>query len=246
MPLQHFFSHILNLLFGGPVTRLLTAIGQPPLHPAAPIDGTFTMEFLAFLLLLIFFLIVRFTINVEKPGTAQQLAEMTQEFVVGQSEPIIGHGYEKFLPYLTVILLFVVVNNLLGLLPDVDTPTANPVVPLGIALLTFAYYHWQGLKAQGPVKYAKHFLGPLWWIAPLMLPIEIISHIARVLSLTIRLYANMFASDLLTLIFFSLFPLALPVIFLGLHLGVSLIQAYVFMLLATIYIGQAIAHEEDI
>ena len=96
------------------------------------------------------------------------------------------------------------------------------------------------------MKYAKHFLGPLWWIAPLMLPIEIISHIARVLSLTIRLYANMFASDLLTLIFFSLFPLALPVVFLGLHLGVSLIQAYVFMLLATIYIGQAIAHEEDI
>ncbi len=245
MPLQHFLAHLLNHLFGGPVTHLLTAIGLPPLHPTAPINGTFTMELLAFLILLVFFLIVRVSINVERPGTAQQLAEMVQEFVVGQSEPIIGHGYEKFVPYLTTILLFVVVNNLLGLLPDVDTATANPAVPLGLALLTFAYYHWQGIRAQGPTHYAKHFLGPLWWIAPLMLPIEIISHIARVLSLTIRLYANMFASDLLTLIFFSLFPFALPVVFLGLHLGVSLIQAYVFMLLATIYIGQAIAHAEE-
>ncbi|HEX4019612.1 MAG TPA: F0F1 ATP synthase subunit A [Acidobacteriaceae bacterium] len=246
MPLQHYFAHILNLLFGGPVTHLLTAIGLPPAHPGRPIDGTFAMEMVAFLILFLFFVIVRITLSVERPGVAQQLAEMTHEFVVGQSEPIIGHGYEKFLPYLTVILLFVGVNNLLGLLPDVDTPTSNPVVPLGLALLTFVYYHWQGLKEQGPLKYAKHFLGPLWWIAWLMLPIEIISHIARVLSLTIRLYANMFASDLLTLIFFSLFPLALPVIFLGLHLGVSLIQAYVFMLLSAIYIGQAISHEEEV
>ena len=245
MALQQFLAHYLNLILGGPVTHLLTALRLPPANPAAPMNGTFTMEVLAFLVLLVFFLIVRASINVEKPGAAQQLAEMAQEFVVGQSEPIIGHGYEKFIPYLTVILLFVGVNNLLGLLPDVDTATANPVVPLGLALLTFAYYHWQGLKAQGPVKYAKHFLGPLPWIAPLMLPIEMISHIARVLSLTIRLYANMFASDLLTLIFFSLFPLALPVVFLGLHLGVSLIQAYIFMLLTAIYIGQAIAHEED-
>ncbi len=246
MPLQQFLAHYLNLFLGGPVTHLLTAIGLAPANPAAPMNGTFTMELLAVVILLAFFVIVRLTINVERPGTAQQLAEMVQEFVVGQSEPIIGHGFEKFVPFLTAILLFVVVNNLLGLLPDVDTATANPVVPLGLALLTFAYYHWQGIKAQGPVHHAKHFLGPLWWIAPLMLPIGIISHIARVLSLTIRLYANMFASDLLTLIFFSLFPFALPVIFLGLHLGVSLIQAYVFMLLATIYIGQAIGHQEDI
>ncbi|HUZ05637.1 MAG TPA: F0F1 ATP synthase subunit A [Acidobacteriaceae bacterium] len=245
MPLQQFLAHLLNLLLGKPVTHLLTSIGFPPLNPAAPIDGTFAMELVAFLILILFFLTVRATLSIERPGPAQQLAEMAQEFVAGQADPIIGHGYEEFLPYLTALLLFVLVNNLLGLLPDVDTPTSNPVVPLGMALLTFAYYHWQGIKTQGPVKYAKHFLGPLWWIAPLMLPIEIISHIARVLSLTIRLYANMFASDLLILIFFSLFPLALPVIFLGLHLGVSLIQAYVFLLLAIIYIGQAVAHVED-
>ena len=83
----------------------------------------------------------------------------------------------------------------------------------------------------------KHFAGPVWWIAPLLFPIEIISHCARVMSLTIRLYANMFASDLVTLVFFSLVPLAIPALFLGLHFFVSLIQAYVFMLLAMIYLS---------
>lgn len=242
MPLQHFLAHILNLLVAGPVTALLNAIGQPPINPAAPINGVFTMELLAVLILLAFFVIVRLSLQVETPGVAQQLAEMVEEFVTNQTEPIIGEKYRVYLPFLSALLLFVLLNNVIGLLPDVDTPTASPVVPLALALLTFAYYHWQGLK-ENKAGYIKQFLGPLWWIAPLMLPIEMISHLARILSLTIRLFANMFASDLLTLIFFSLFPFALPVIFLGLHLGVSLIQAYVFMLLASIYIGQAIAHE---
>ena len=242
MPLQHFLAHILNQLLAGPVTTLLNWIGRPPLNPAVPINGTFTMELIAVLLLLVFFVIVRLTLHVEKPGIAQQFAEMIEEFVANQTEPIIGHKYTVYLPFITSVLLFILANNLLGLLPDVDTPTSNPVVPLGMALLTFAYYHWQGLK-ENKFGYVKQFLGPLWWIAPLMLPIELISHLARILSLTIRLFANMFASDLLILIFFALFPIALPVVFIGLHLGVSLIQAYVFMLLASIYIGQAIAHE---
>ena len=242
MPLQRFLAHLLNLLLAGPVTHLLNAIGQPPINPAAPINGVFTMELLAFLLMLGFFLLVRMTLRVERPGTAQQLAEMVEEFVADQTEPIVGERYPTYLPFLSVVLMFVLVNNLLGLLPDVDTATASPVVPLGVALLTFMHYHWQGVK-EHKGGYIKQFLGPLWWIAPLMLPIELISHLARVLSLTIRLFANMYASDLLTLISFSLFPLALPIVFLGLHFFVSLIQAYVFMLLAAIYVGQAIAHE---
>jgi F-type H+-transporting ATPase subunit a len=242
MPFQNFLAHLLNLLLAGPVTHLMNLIGHPPINPAAPIDGVFTMELVAFFILLIFFVIVRASLKVEKPGVAQQLAEMAEEFVTNQTEPIIGHKYLIYLPFLTALVLFVVINNLLGLIPDVDTPTATPVVPLGLALVTFIYYHLQGLR-WNKVKYVNQFLGPLWWIAPLMLPIELISHLARILSLTIRLFANMFASDLLILIFFSLFPLILPLPFIGLHLAVSLIQAYVFMLLASIYIGQAVAHE---
>jgi F-type H+-transporting ATPase subunit a len=126
----------------------------------------------------------------------------------------------------------------------VDTPTANPSVPLGLAIFTFVYYNWYGVTTQGPIHYLKHFMGPVLWLAPLMFPIEIISNLARVMSLTVRLYANMFASDLLTLVFFSLIPPAIPIIFLGLHFGVAVIQSYIFMLLTMIYLAEATAKPE--
>ena len=110
------------------------------------------------------------------------------------------------------------------------------------ALVTFLYYHYHGVRANG-FAYIKQFLGPVWWLYPLLLPIEIISHCARVLSLTVRLYANMLAGDLLTLAFFSLVPIGIPLVFLGLHFGVAIIQAYVFMLLAMIYLSLAVAHD---
>ncbi|MDE3061496.1 MAG: F0F1 ATP synthase subunit A, partial [Acidobacteriota bacterium] len=165
------------------------------------------------------------------------------EFTGSQGGQIIGHGHERFQAFVTCIFLFVVLNNFMGLIPGIITPTSQPVVPLGIAVLTFLYYNFHGVRVQGPIGYLKHFAGPLWWLAPLLFPIEIISHLARVMSLTIRLYANMLASDLLTLVFFSLVPLALPSAFLGLHFLVSIIQAYVFMLLTMIYLTQATAHE---
>ena len=178
----------------------------------------------------------------EKPGGFQHLAEITNEFVSDQGEQIIGHGYEKFTAYLTVIALFILLGNLMGLVPGLESPTADVVVPLGLALVTFVYYHFYGIKENG-VGYVKQFLGPVWWLYPLMLPLEIISHCARVLSLTVRLYANMFAGDLLTMVFFSLIPVGVPLIFLGLHFGVAIVQAYVFFLLASIYLSMAVAHE---
>jgi len=200
------------------------------------------MELLIFAILLAYFVIVRVTLSIEKPGPVQHLAEMTHEFVSGQGESIIGHGYERFTGYLTALLLFILLANLLGLVPGLESPTMEPWVPLGLALVTFVYYHYYGIRSNG-AGYIKQFLGPVWWLAPLMFLIEIVSHIARVMSLTVRLYANMFAGDLLTGAFFSLIPIGLPLVFLGLHLGVAVIQAYVFMLLATIYLSLAIAHE---
>ena len=243
MPESLAITRFLNHLFGGAVASLFEAVGIHPAHPAAPINDTFALEVLVACGLIVFFILVRLTLSVEKPNPAQQVAEMVHEFTGGQADQIIGHGYERFQAFVTCILLFVVLNNLLGLIPGVNTPTAQPSVPLGIAVLTFLYYNFHGIREQGVVGYMKHFAGPLWWIAPLLFPIEIISHCARVMSLTIRLYANMLASDLVTLVFFSLVPVAIPAIFLGLHFAVSLIQAYVFMLLAMIYLSQAVAHE---
>jgi F-type H+-transporting ATPase subunit a len=237
-------TRLLNHYFAAPLVPFLTGLGIHVAHPNAPLrDNTLTLELLVMVFLLLFFFVARFTLSAEKPGTVQHIAELINEFVSNQGEAIIGHGYEPHLAFVTTVLLFIVLCNLFGLLPGIETPTANPVVPLGVALLTFIYYNWNGVRAQGLWGYIKHFAGPIWWVAPLLFPIEIISHLARIMSLTIRLYANMFASDLLTLVFFSMVPLGIPVVFLALHFGVALIQAYVFMLLTLIYLSQAVAQE---
>ena len=238
MPVQLPFTAFLNHYFAGVANAVLSVFHLHAKYPQRPIDNVFAMEVAVFLALLLFFVLVRATLSVEKPAGPQHIAEMVHGFVSEQAESIIGHGFERYVPFVTVIFLFILLCNLLGLLPGFISPTAKPWVPLGVAVLTFLYYHYQGLREQG-ASYFKQFLGPLWWIAPLMLPIEIVSHLARILSLTVRLYANMFAGDMVTLVFFSLVPIALPAVFLGLHLGVSLIQAYIFMLLAMIYLGQA-------
>lgn len=242
MPTQLLFTRFLNAHFAGSVDDFLRGLHIQPAHPNAPISNAFSMELLVFCVLLLYFVVVRLTLSVERPKPVQHLAEAINGFVSEQGESIIGHGYERFLSFVTVLGMFILLSNLIGLMPGLESPTANVVVPLGCAILTFVYYHYHGLRANG-FGYIKQFLGPVWWLYPLMLPIEIISHLARVLSLTVRLYANMFAGDLVTLAFFSLIPVGIPLIFLGLHLGVAIVQAYVFMLLSMIYLSLAVAHD---
>jgi F-type H+-transporting ATPase subunit a len=236
-------TRLLNHLFAAPVTAVMLKLGIHPAQPASPINRALALEILIAVAMLAFFALVGSTLSVERPGSVQQLAEIVHEFVSNQGESIIGHGYEPHVAIATVVLVFLLCCNFTGLLPGIDSVTSDPVVPLGVALIVFVYYHWNGIRAQGLWGYIKHFAGPVWWIAPLLFPIEIISHLARIMSLTIRLYANMFASDLLTLVFFSMIPIGIPIIFLALHFGVAIIQAYVFMLLTLIYLSQAVAQE---
>ena len=236
------WTRLLNFLFGGLAASLLHLFGIQA-NPATAINDTFALELMVAFGLILFFLVVRLTLSVEKPNAVQQVAEIIHEFTTNQGDQVIGHGHERFQAFTTCVLLFILFNNFLGLFPRIVTPTSEPVVPLGIAVLTFIYYNFHGVRAQGPVGYMKHFAGPVWWLAWLLFPIEIISHLARVMSLTIRLYANMLASDLLALIAFSMIPLAIPLLPLGLHFLVSIIQAYVFMLLSMIYLSMAVSHE---
>jgi F-type H+-transporting ATPase subunit a len=120
------------------------------------------------------------------------------------------------------------------------SPTQVVYVPVGCAILAFVYYNIVGIQKQGIVHYAKHFAGPIWWLAPLMIPIEIIGHLARPLSLTIRLFANMYAGEQVTLVFLSLTYLVVPAVFMGLHVFVGLLQAYIFVLLTMIYVAGAV------
>src|ERR1700691_3916115 len=232
----------LNKYFGNLATQVLHAVHVQPYNPQAPITETFAMELLVLGLLFIFFVLVRLSLNVENPGPIQQIAEMLHGFVSGQADSIIGHGSERYVMFTTCVLMFVLLSNLLGMVPGLLAPTSVATVPLGVALLCFCYYHYYGVRENG-VGYFKQFVGPIWWISWMMLPIELISHFARILSLTVRLYANMFAGEMVTLVFFSLIPIGIPLVFMGLHLGVALIQAYIFMLLTMIYVSQAVAHD---
>jgi F-type H+-transporting ATPase subunit a len=239
---QSLITDTLNKYFGNLATQVLHAVHVQPYNPKAPITETFAMEILVLGLLFIFFVLVRLSLNVENPGPIQQIAEMLHGFVSDQADSIIGHGSQRFVMFTTCVLLFVLLSNLLGMVPGLLAPTSVATVPLGVALLCFFYYHFYGVRENG-LGYFKQFAGPIWWIAPMMLPIELISHFARILSLTVRLYANMFAGEMVTLVFFSLIPIGVPIVFMGLHLGVALIQAYIFMLLTMIYVSQAVAHD---
>jgi F-type H+-transporting ATPase subunit a len=242
MPEQLWFTEFLNHLFAGPVTGLLRALRVEPKYPQAPIPNSVAMELLVFLFLIVIFLLVRSRLSVDKPGALQHIFEGAHGFILGQSEEVIGQHSEGFAPFLMALGLFILFCNLLGVIPGFEAPTATPFVPLGCAICAFFYYQFQGFKHSG-IGYLKQFLGPVWWLAWLMLPIELISHLARVLSLTIRLFANMFAGDMVTLVFFSLVPLGIPIAFLGLHIGVSLLQTYIFVLLTMVYLQGAVAEE---
>ena len=187
----------------------------------------------------------------EKPGALQHLFEGIEGFVGDQSADVIGHHSEAFTPFLVTLGLFILIGNLLGLVPGLESPTGVPVVPLGCALCAFFYYHAHGIRKHG-LAYFKQFFGhqdpsmSIFMRIPLsilMLCIEPISHLARVVSLTVRLYGNMFAGDMVILVFLSLIPIGIPVAFIGLHIFVAFVQAYVFVLLTTVYLAGAVAEE---
>ena len=234
------FTALLNKYFGGIALALLQALHIHPEYPKTPITNFVAMEILVAILLLVFFVLVRMRLSVESPGGLQHIVEGLHGFIQNQSEEIIGHHSERFTPFLLALGLFILICNLMGLIPGFESPTANPAVPLGCAVTAFCYYQIQGIRKHGAA-YIKQFIGPMLALAPIMLPIELISHFARMLSLTVRLFANMFAGDLVTLVFFSLVPLGIPVVFMGLHIFVSFLQAYIFVLLTTVYLQGAVS-----
>lgn len=244
MPEQLWFTEILNRLFAGPVTALMRALHLDPQFPQAPITNAVSMQFVVLLFLGVSFVLVRSRLSVDNPGGLQHITELVHGFVDDQAREIIGHHSERFVAFLTALGVFILVCNLIGLVPGFESPTGiTATVPLGCALVAFGYYNVQGFKYHGAWGYLKHFFGPMPALAILMFPIEIVSNLARLLSLTVRLWANIFAGDLITLVFFSMIPIGIPVIFNGLHIVVSFLQAYVFMLLAAIYIAGAVAEE---
>jgi len=171
--------------------------------------------------------------------------EYTAESVYGMVEGAMGEtNAARFFPLIGALWMFILFSNLIGLIPGFVAPTDTVKTNLGLALMVFVLTHIYGVKEHG-LSYFKHFLGPSLVLAPLMLPIELISHVARPLSLTIRLMGNMMADHKVVMSFFALVPILVPLPFLLLGLLVCLIQALVFCTLTMVYIGMAIEHEHD-
>jgi F-type H+-transporting ATPase subunit a len=234
-------TRILNDYLAGPANAILGLVSLPA--EPRPWANWMAMELLVFAIIVVLFAFLRTRLSVDKPGATQHLFELVYGFVKDTMEEVGLHHGERYTAFFGTLFIFILFMNLIGLIPSLESPTMYVVVPLGLALSTFVYYNYHGVRELGLLAYLKQFLGPVWWLAVLMIPLEIISHLARVLSLSVRLYANMFAGDQVTVAFLNLTKLVAPVIFMVLHLFVALLQAYVFMLLAIIYVNIATSHE---
>jgi F-type H+-transporting ATPase subunit a len=269
-------TQFVNHHLGHFALALLAALHIQPSKPELPIPDHVVMAVVVLIIGTILALVLRSRLSVEKPGAMQQLAEMllTNPLSFGIKDLLeenVQHGASQFIPFVGTISVFVLLGNLMGAFPSgfLKAPTVDVTVPLACASLTFLYFNWQGARRHGVGGYLLTFAGSpkdlsSWILAILLFPVEVVSTTARILSLTVRLWANMFASDLIYIIFLGLlaggasfgwskspvlgvilavFPATIPILFIGLHIFVSVIQAYVFTVLPAVYLGLATAEE---
>jgi F-type H+-transporting ATPase subunit a len=232
-----------NRVFGPPIAAALGLVGirvTDPLHVVP--DYLVMVLIVAVAVPLLLRLVSRRPALV--PSRRQSVAEMIVQMFESVIVEAIGPEGRKYVPVIGTVGIFVFSCNMIGLIPGLMSPTSKLNVTVGCALVVFFYYHAQGIKTQG-LKYFKHFIGEVPALAPLMIPIEIISHFSRPVSLSMRLFCNIFAEELLILIMASIIPFLLPLPFMAVAIFTSLIQAYVFVLLSCIYIAGAVAHEEE-
>ena len=174
----------------------------------------------------------------------RNLFEVLADTVLGLMAGVMGEkAAKRYLPLVGTLFMFILFSNLLGLIPGFLPPTDTLKTNLALSISVFLISHAVGVREHG-LKYFKHFLGPIWWLAWLMLPIEIVSHIARPVSLAMRLMGNIVGDHKLVLVFFGILPILLPLPFMVMGVLVCVVQAVVFSLLTTVYISQAVAHEE--
>jgi F-type H+-transporting ATPase subunit a len=269
-------TEFVNHIFGRLALALLSALHIKPTNPDLPIPEHVVMAFVVLIIGTGLALVLRARLSAEKPGAMQQVAELLLTNPVGFGikdllEDNVHHGAAEFIPFVGSVSVFILIGNLMGAFPNsfLKAPTGQPSVPLACAILTFIYFNLQGMRRLGVGHYLLTFAGSPkdmagWILAILLFPVEVVSTTARILSLTVRLWANMFASDLIYLIFLGLlaggtsfgwskspilgivlgiFPATIPILFIGLHIFVSVIQAYVFTVLPSVYLGLATSEE---
>jgi F-type H+-transporting ATPase subunit a len=175
--------------------------------------------------------------------TVRNFCELLLEAMASLMRQMIGPEWPRYLPLVGTLGLFILVSNLMGLVPGLTGPTSFVETNVSWALLSFVVYNYAGIRHHGLGPYLAHFAGPVWWLAPIMLPVELFSHLIRIMSLTIRLLANMFADHTLVALFLSFgfgINIVTPWMFMGLGLFVAFVQAFIFSFLTTVYIGLAL------
>lgn len=239
---------LVNALLGPLVHRVGEALGYHFTgHDVIPPYMVMVLLIVVFITALCLF--VRARLSVEDPGKLQVLVEDGVRAVMGLLDEWIGPKGHQFFPLIATLGLFILLGNYMGLIPGLMSPTASINVTLGCAITTWVYYHIQGIRAQGIVGYIKHFWAPPgapWFIGFLYFPIEIISHTSRVMSLSLRLFGNMFGHELVVLVLFSIIPFLVPVPMMFLGVVIGALQAFIFMLLSIIYLQGAVAVDHHV
>jgi F-type H+-transporting ATPase subunit a len=235
-----------NALLGPLVAAALAPLGIEfePGHDVIP-------NFIVMLLLILvgisaLCLFIRSRLSVENPGRLQLALEEAVSFLNGMLDDFVGPKGRSYLGLVGTMFIVILIGNLMGMIPGLMAPTSNINVTFGCALTVFVYYQYHGFKEQGVVGYIKHFMVPPGapvWIAPIYFPIEVISHLSRVLSLSVRLFGNIFGEELVILILASIIPFVLPLPMMFLGLVTSALQAYIFAMLTTIYLAGAVVVE---
>ena len=264
-----FIGNVINWLLGWLALPLLEVLGVHPHEPHRPIPDHIATQLFIVALSVMFFLWFRRRLSAENPGALQLCFEkvLSNPYRVGiydLLDEIVGHHGRQYLAMIGTVGLYVLFCNVISLIPGFMSPTAQHTVPLGCAITVFLYYNYAGIRAHGALGYGKHFLGPVLLMSPLMVIVEVVSNLARLLSLTVRLWVNMVVSELLYVTFLGLglammaaalkvnaalgaaaaiAPLVIPLAFILLHVFVAFLQAFVFTLLPVVYVAGAVAEE---
>ena len=233
------------------MAALLSPLGFTFANPHEVIPNYLVMCGIMLLLFVALGLFLRPRISVEHPGKLQIALEDVVGAVMTMMKDNIGPQAPRFFPLVAGVGLFIFAANMIGKIPGFMSPTASINVTLGCAITVWVYYHFQGIRAQGLGSYLMHFAAPPGapvWMAPIMLPIELISHMSRVLSLSLRLFGNIFGEEMVVLIIGSILPFLAPLPMSVLGVITGTLQAFIFMLLTMIYLGGAVhvdhGHEE--
>ena len=180
------------------------------------------------------------------PSGTQNLMEAYLSGVLAMGEDVMGKSHaKKYVALVATIGLFVGIANLIGIIPGFEAPSSSLNMTLSLALTVFIYYNFLGIKVHGVIKYFKHFAGPVWWLAWLMFPVEIVSHISRIISLSFRLMGNIKGDDMFLFVILMLVPWVMPLIPFALLTFGALLQAFIFMMLTYVYIAGAVVVSEQ-